>query len=324
MFMRDLKLFSPGIRGMRRLGVTSVIVATWLLGAPWARADVSAEDKRQAAAAYARATEANERGDFVVAARELALADDLMPNAVTLQAALEAALDADAAALGMDLVVRAEKRGDSGEIGALAAKARKRFSGRVGRVQVVCPAEKACTATIDGENLSPQKEHFILAGKHVAIVTVGTTATRRDVDVPPMGLVIVTGPDSTKQETPATNSNPGLSPVWFVTGLVATVGTGVGMAISGADTKEKHEMFVASRCSEPGAIATCTSLADDGQGAQTRTNVLVGATAALGLTTIVLGVMTFSKKNSPNKTNSAFSLEPRKDGAFARLVFVLP
>jgi len=324
MFMRDLKSFTRKTRALRGLGVTSVVVATSLSGATSARADASPEDKRKAAAAYARATEANERGDFVVAARELALADELMPNSVTLKAALEAAVDADAPTLGMDLVIRAEKRGESGEIGALAAKARKRFSGRVGRVQVVCPVEMNCSANIDGEIVPLQKEHFVSVGKHVAIVSTKTTSVRRDVDVPPMGLVLVNGPDQAQQETPANDSKSGLSPAWFVAGLVTTVGAGVGMAISGADTKEQHDAFVASRCPEPGALASCTNLASDGQSAQTRTNVLVGATAALGLTTIVLGVLTFSKKNSPPKTNSAFSLEPRKDGAFARLIFVWP
>jgi hypothetical protein len=339
MFMRDLKSFTQKPRSLRGLGVTSIVLATWLLGATSARAEASPEDKRQAAAAYARATEANERGDFLVAARELALADELMPNAVTLQAALEAALDADAPTLGMDLALRAEKRKESGELGDLAAKVRQRFSGRVGRVQVVCPVEKNCSANIDGENVPLQKEHFVLVGKHVAIVSTKNNSVRRDLDVPPMGLVIVTGPDQVPQETPAKDTpakdtpakdtpaketKSGLSPAWFVAGLVTTVGAGVGMAISGADTKEKHDTFLASRCAEVSAPATCTDVASEGRSAQNRTNVLVGATAALGVTTIVLGVLTFSKKNSTQKTNSAFTIEPRKDGAFARLIFVWP
>lgn len=322
--MRDLKSFTQKPRSLRGLGVTSIVLATGLLGATSARAEASPEDKRQAAAAYARATEANERGDFLVAARELALADELMPNAVTLKAALEAALDADAPTLGMDLVVRTEKRKESGELGDLAAKVRQRFSGRVGRVQVVCPVEKNCSANIDGENVPLQKEHFVLVGKHVAIVSTKNNSVRRDLDVPPMGLVIVTGPDQVLPETSAKETKSGLSPAWFVAGLVTTVGAGVGMAISGADTKEKHDAFLASRCAEASAPAICTNLASEGQSAQNRTNVLVGATAALGLTTIVLGVVTFSKKNSTQKTNSAFAIEPRKDGAFARLIFVWP
>lgn len=312
---------------MRRLGVTSVLLATWFFGMTSAYAETTPEDKRKAAAAYARATEANERGDFLVAARELALADELMPNAVTLKAALEATLDADAPALGMELVVRAEKRGESGDIGDLTTKVRKRFSGRVGRVQVVCPVEPTCSANIDGDNLPIQQEVYVLAGKHVAIVTAGAASVRRDVDVPPMGLVMIAGPDQAKSETSSSETKSGLSPAFFVTGLVATVGAGVGMAISGADTKEKHDAFLSSGCTELGAPATCNGLSSDGQSAQTRTNVLVGATAALGLTTIILGVVTFSKKNSPNKTHSAFSafsLEPKKDGAFARLIIVLP
>jgi hypothetical protein len=129
--MRDLKSFvrTPKSTGSTKAAI--LVAATCFWGTTLAHADTSADasadNKQKARAAYARATEANERGDYVGAARELALADELAPNPVTLKAALEATLDADAAVLGMELVARADKRGESDEI-ADVATVRKRFS----------------------------------------------------------------------------------------------------------------------------------------------------------------------------------------------------
>lgn len=317
--MRNLKPFARSRRRTKGTFVALVVLASSMLCTTGAHADVSAEDKQKARAAYIRATEANERGDYAVAARELALADELAPNAVTLQAAIEATLDADTPELGMELVLRAEIRGDTGEIATVAATARKRFAGRTGRVTIVCP-DLSCQATLDGTAVPVAKERFVRVGKHTAIVSRNGATTQREIDVQAGGLTTVNGPD----EQPTTPPRTGLSVGWFGAGVAATLVAGVWTIVSGASTKDTHDMFVASRCAEPGAGPRCTNLANAGQSSQTRTNVLAGVTAAFGLTTAVLGGITFSKKNTASKPSSSLSIEPRKDGAFARLVIVLP
>jgi hypothetical protein len=318
--MRDLTSFAWSGRRAKSACVAIVALVAWLVDANTAFAEASAADKQEARAAYTRATEANERGDFAVAARELALADELVPNVVTLKAALDAALDADAPVLGMELVVRSETRAEAGAIADVAASARKRFSGRVGRVHVVCAGPAACTATLDGDKIAVSEERFVLTGKHIVIVTSDGHSITREVDVAPMALAIVQA--STTNVSPS--SAPGLSPAWFAAGIVSTVAAGIGTAISGADTMKLHDEFVGAHCSDPGPASACVGLASDGQSAQLRTNVLVGVTAALGLSTVILGVVTFGKKNASSGQVSAMSIEPRRDGVFARLVLVLP
>lgn len=319
-FMRNLKLFAPATRGTRGTYLAFALVVAGFFGTTSAHADVSADDKQKARAAYIRATEANDRGDYATAARELALADELAPNAVTLQAALEAALDADAPAIGMELVTRAEIRGERGQIETLMANARKRFSERVGRVKIVCPDVPSCQATLDGEAIAVSTERFASVGKHAVVIVAGGVSKQRDINVVSRALALVAVSDVAAAPGP----RAGLSPVWFAASLVATVAAGVGTGISGADTKQQHEAFVAARCTEAAPPATCNDLAGAGQSAQTRTNVLVGVTATLALSTIVLGAVTFSKKNAPSGPVSGFSLEPRPDGAFGRLMIVLP
>lgn len=318
--MRDLKYFARTTRRKCGAYAAIVVLAAGLLGTSSAHADAAPDNKQQARAAYARAMEANDRGDYATAARELALADELLPNAVTLKAALEAALDADAAVVGMELVARATPRAETQEISELARTARARFSGRVGRVKIVCPVATPCQATLDGEEIPVSTERFVLVGKHVAIVSAGGMSVRREIGVQPETLVLVNASETGSVR----DSGFRLAPGWFVGTLVATVGAGVGTIISGADTKEKHEAFLASRCPEAGAAPTCTTLADDGQGAQTRTNVLAGLTGGLGLMTVIFAAVTFPRKNPAPGSVPTVSLEPRKDGAFARLVVVLP
>jgi hypothetical protein len=318
--MRDLKSFARTPKNTRSTNTAILVLAACFLATTAARAEPSAEDKQKARAAYTRANEANERGDYLGAARELARADELAPNSVTLKAALEATLDADAAVLGMELVVRADKRGESGETAQVADVVRKRFSGRTGRMLVLCGDKAACRATFDGEAIDVGTERYVPMGKHLVVVSRGTAVVKREIDVAAAGLTTVNGPE--RETTQRLES--GLFSVWFVTGLVATVGAGVATSISGAGTKETHDTFVEARCAEPGPAPTCMQLANDGQGAQARTNVLAGVTGALGLTTLVLGIVTFTKKNSAPVNNSGLSVEPRKDGAFARLVVVLP
>jgi hypothetical protein len=280
-------------------------------------ADVSPENKQKARDAYERGAEASARGDHAAAARELALADEIAPNPVALEAALEASIDADDAARGMELAARAEARGEPGRVAELARKARARFSGRVGRVKILCAG---CTATLDGEPIPTEKERFVLVGRHVAAVERGEAGREgRTIEVGPGALTLVDG--WTTKEKPAASS---ISPAWFAAGAVLTAvaaGVTVGSAV---DTKRRHDSFVAANCTLPAAPPACTGLADDGLAAQTRTNVSIGVSAALGVGTAVLGVFTFGKTNQSAGPASGFSVEPRDKGAFARLVLVLP
>jgi len=284
-----------------------------------AAAEVSAEDKQQARAAYERGAEASARGDHATAAKELARADELAPNTVTLEAAIQAALDAEDAVLGMELVARAEARGEGGKIAELAQQARSSFAARVGRVKILCSGPPACTATLDGAPIRLSQEKFVLTGNHVAAIQFANTKEQRTIEVKPGALTLVDGwPSLAREEEPYVKS-----PAWFIlmTGMAAVVAGGT--IASGVDTRDKHAAFVGARCQEPGPPPECAKLAEDGRDAQARTNLFVGVTAGAVLTAGLLGLATFVKPTRSAPT-SGFSIEPGKDRLFAKLVLVLP
>jgi hypothetical protein len=72
--------------------------------------------------------------------------------------------------------------------------------------------------------------------------------------------------------------------VWFYVGLGATGVAGAAAIVSGVDTANQHSSF-ASNCGSANPPKACPGLSTNGQSAQTRTNVLIGVTAGLGVLT---------------------------------------
>ncbi|HEY3822067.1 MAG TPA: hypothetical protein VGL81_33100, partial [Polyangiaceae bacterium] len=78
-------------------------------------------------------------------------------------------------------------------------------------------------------------------------------------------------------------SHPTLSPLFFFAALGATAVAGGLSIASGVDTANRHASF--DRCLA--SAQSCAALSSSGQSAQTRTNVLLGVTAGLGVATLV-------------------------------------
>jgi hypothetical protein len=81
--------------------------------------------------AYDQGIEAYKRGDLKGASQEFARADTLSPNAVSLQAALDAAIEADDAALVAELLERTKREPASPDLAASITAAHLRFEGRL-------------------------------------------------------------------------------------------------------------------------------------------------------------------------------------------------
>jgi hypothetical protein len=276
------------------LGLTAAIGAVAVPGA--SRADGATSN--DARAAYDRGTAAHARGDYRAAASELAEADLLAPNLVALKAALDEALLADDPELGMQLVERARARapGDA----ALAPSvhdAEARFAVRTGRVRIDCGG-RPCTASIDGRRVAGAAPSIVLVGPHRVVIELDAATTTRDlvvaggreVDVvlPPaaVGRPLPAVPAS----YPAVPRERGISPIaWFLTAAGLTAISGAATVVSGVDTANQHSSFLSHGCAGAGG-GDCAELASNGSGAQTRTNVLLGVTGALGATTVVLAL----------------------------------
>lgn len=96
---------------------------------------------------------------------------------------------------------------------------------------------------------------------------------------PPPAPVTVTAQPGVDAPTRA----QGIHPALFVTSLVVTLGLGGALAWSALDTLSGRDAY-AQNPTQAGL--------DDGRDRELRTNVLIGATAAMGLTTILVGGFT--------------------------------
>jgi len=274
----------------------------------------AARERARAREAYDRGAAAHQRGDHATEARELARADAILPNAVTLQAALDAAVEADDPVLGITLCDRAQRAPLEGSLAAVVQRARARFGGRVGRVRVDCEGTSACAVTLDGSAVDAGLAIVVPVGSHVVSVTRAGQVEQRTLEVEPDGTahpVFTERGGAHAMDLPplaptAAAPAPGPSPAWFVAALGATViaaGVTVGLAL---DTSSQHAGFVAAGCPGP-AHADCSALASDGLAAQLRTNALIGVTAALGAATVVAGVLTFRVRGAAGVERASLS-----------------
>jgi hypothetical protein len=307
----------PG-RLRQRLLLTALLIAAPALG----------DDARaRAREAYDRGTAAHKRGDFAQAAVDYALADEMAPSPVALRAAIDEAVRADDAALGMELVARAGRAPAPSDLAKSVAAARTKFQGKAGVVRLRCPS--TCMATLDGKPLAVNKDAWSTVGQHTVVIQVGDDAQQRLIEVkadapaelaptprpqaPPAATSAppeapapapaplpaperprgenspaAPAPYVTPAPEPAPAAAPGLSPVWFFVGAGATLALGAGSALSALDTSSKHDDFVKAGCDARGSPA-CDAASTNGESAQARTNILLAVTAVVGVVTVVIG-----------------------------------
>lgn len=268
--------------GLLMAGMTSVV--------PTMAADGEVDAARQN---YEHGAEAYDAGNFQEAAEAFARADELSPHPVALEYALRAAMRAERAVLVMQLVERAESRTRAEPLALVAAQARRAFERKAGRILVRCHAEERCKSfTIDGLPATTAAARWVEPGTHVVVIQLGDTReTRhviveggRDVQLEP-NQVSPTRPANQPVQTPTPlvsgdTRRTGWSPTWFWMGVGTTAALGAATAISGADTLRKHSTFENDPTDEN---------QESGRGAQTRTNLLLGATALAALTTAAVG-----------------------------------
>lgn len=273
---------------MRRflvIGSALAAALAWSSSAEAQPAAASAAGKEEAAAAYDRGAAAYDKGDFARAATELARADDLAPNSVTLELALDAAVRADDAVLAMTLAERADSRTMTKALDQASHLARRRFASKVGRVSVVCPPPTPCTATLDDAAFAAGTVQFVLVGTHrLRVVRESAVETFTLVTEP--GKTVEVVPTAQRDRlivtTPEPASERGLSPGWFFVGVGVTAALGAASIASGLDTLRAHRVYTADKSD--------LAAAESGHDAMVRTNVLLVATGVTALATAAIGV----------------------------------
>jgi hypothetical protein len=225
------------------------------------------------------------------------LADALVPDDVTLKAALDSATLADDPVLGIQLIERATRVKDTTTSPALAhalTLAEARFAHRTGRIVVRC---NDCLALVDGAQLQAGAPRIVLVGTHLVALQRGGVAEERLVavladetrEVVPGDTTTAPDAAATKARSETNDHAPGLSPLWFVVAAATTVGLGAATIASAVDTVNDHVGFDRAGCASWPA-PSCAALAASGRDAQTWTSWLaVGSSAALA-GTAALGI----------------------------------
>ncbi len=300
---------------MTGLGRTCALGATlafaFLMNASTGHAQDGAQ--RQAAArAYDQGTAAFLAEDFAGAARWFETADRLAPAAPAIRQAIRshrrAGNDPRAATLALKLLDTYPNDEASAQT---AREVLGELAQRYFRVDVEC---EGCAITLDGTVaihrsffLEPDTEHEVVASFETGEVsrTVSGSAARRQrlaLRAPPpivselpadpeetQETRAVTGP-TTVAPSPTPQTSRGTPRALFFTALALTVAAGGFTIWSGIDVLNQNEVY--EDTANMGNLTLARELLDQGQSAELRTNIAIGATGAFAIATFVLAFTT--------------------------------
>lgn len=286
-----------------------------------------ADDVNGAATAFSQAQEAMLAGDPARAADLYELADQLAPSAAALRNAARARVAANheamAATLAAELLRRYPSDPESREV---AEAILSKLSPRLAQLEVTCseactlaldaraingkasthhaffaqPGARTIAATFDGGRQT-QKQLTALAGQTTSVSLEAPPEVEPTAAEPGAGLVAHAPP-------PVAEHRHGIGRKWvLVTGLV-TLGFGAGLAVEGLSTLSERDDIRAAVAT--GDAAGAMAKYNAARSTQLRTNILIGATAAAGIASVVLAILT---NWSPGRTE--IGVAPAAGGA---------
>lgn len=310
---RHLQLHGAGVS--MRAASAFALAFLFVAGAAHGQGD---DEKARAKEAYKRGLKAHDAKDYPSAARAFAEADTILPSAVALGAALDAAVDADDPVLGAELLERSNRPGSTPALTTSVATAKKKLAGRAGKVRLLCPSGALCRVVIEGRETTT--ELWLAPGKHLAAVTVDSAMREQTLDVR-AGETIVLAPEkaapSAPLPPPATRPAPSApaepppapqpapvvvapppppaAPSHGLPPIVVYIGGGITLLFAGAAVatgliaKDKHDDFTAQGC-DRGPASGCKDIQSSGEPLVLGTNVLLGAAILTGALTALVGI----------------------------------
>lgn len=315
-----------------RLIPRAALFALALVSASGVAAAQTDANRATAAAAYDQGQRAFEARDFNAAADFFETANRAAPSAQAVIQAIRAhrgaatpTHEARAATLALSLLSRYPT---DTRITGYAYRVIDELTPRLGRVQVRC---QGCDLSIDQQG--SEYSVFVEPGGHDVVASWGERVVNRRIEVaagqtlplefsPPISPIVLPpptapttapapAPQPVVEAAPVPSPTPapvevdaqprarGVHPALFVTTLVATLGLGGALAWSALDTLSGRDAYVQNPTQEG---------LDDGRARELRTNVLIGATAAMGVTTIL--VAGFTRWRSPRAPTPIATLAP--------------
>ena len=270
----------------------------------------AAQDRDRARAAYEEGTRAFKRGDFSAAVTKYAEADSLAPSPVALQAALDAAVKADDAVVGAELLERARTRDVSGALATSVRTANEKLGHRAAKLTASCPS--ACTVTLDGVAFEAGHARWVKSGSHAVVFTLDGRADAQTIDLapdsektitppppptPPPPTVTVVEPQPQPQPqlfnepyVPIVRRHRGVSPALFWVSLGVTGAFAATSISTLIVTQVTHDQFVSKSCATT-ASADCLSLSNTGNATQAVGDTFLGLSIAAAVWTILAGAV---------------------------------
>lgn len=189
--------------------------------------------------------------------------------------------------------------------------------GRAARSIELKVGDQTATGDAPAIRVNPGKYHVSVRvdGKEVVSRDVElATSERFRLAVDQRGAVTTPVPEAPKEARTA--DRDGLSPVWAYVGAGLTVVLGGVTLWSGLDTQSAVQEFDEREASLPESEAQM--LLDEGHAKETRTNILIGATSVVGVTTLILTAffVDWGGRDHPEQAFAAGPLiGPRLDGS---------
>jgi hypothetical protein len=327
---------------LNRLRVSSFAV-TLLVMSPVLAAPASEATPAQvhaAADAFDRGRESYKSGDMVVAAESFEQADTQAGSAIALEYAIRSRDKAGQLDRAATLAALAKRLyPDETTLAKLADDVIGRARNETYELSIEC--SEPCELVVDGKLVHGKSDVervvFLSSGQHsvragfsgarsAAKTVAGSVGEQSQVffEAPPEEA----GEDperfaeddpepleprrqSSEAVAPVAAESSGWSPAVFWVGTGITAALGAATLWSGLDTvKNPGEEAVQQACAE--GHPDCDSLYDDGRRRQSRTNVLLGVTAGVGLVTILVGALGTDWGDDTSTSEAQARRNPRK------------
>ncbi len=311
-------------------------------GASTARAQPDARKRQAAAEAYDRGTAAYLDASYGEAAQWFETANRMAPAAPALMQAIRSHQRAENFARAATLALRlGEQYGADAAAGEYSKNVLADLAGQFTRVDVSCDQE--CKLDLDGKLqefhsffLEPGHEHQLVAtfetgsrSESIAGQAGETRAIQFEAPPPPP----TPPPGETTTETTATTAvdvkHKPLRPVITIIGAALTGALLAATIVSGIDTNAGVNDYKKAVADYNACHSNCTAkdnlahkLYSDGHGKEIRTNMLIGATAVVGVTTAVFALFLtdWSGKKKPARLETAaLRIAPLYGGAMGVL-----
>ena len=304
-----------------RLGlVCSLVWGGPLGGLARAQGGPSPEQKRAAAEAYDRRTQAWLAGQYARAARFFETAYRAVPAAPALLQAVRAHERAGNAVRAATLALLLKERyPEDSRAMAVAERVLLEQGPSLTRVEVAC---EHCTLEVDGAIVDqraffvePGVDHEVVAGFETGVVRrtvrgeAGETVRLQFEAPPPPERPASSPPEAgaggaadAGRARPATRPGEPLVAAWVpVTLGIATVAAGAATIWSGIDTLTARDEYVAAPTRER---------YEEGVALERRTNILIGVTSAFGVATAVTTLLAITRGDPEEVPPSGVSVRP--------------